>query len=312
MNTVANVLESGSPSSPTALTIGSFDGVHLGHRRLLDTLVEGAAQRGLLPAAMTLDPHPRQFFAPHNAPNILTSNGQKARQLAAAGIQTHFVLPFDAQVARMEPEAFVRDIVLDRCNARLLVVGHDFRFGRAAAGTHEYLRENAARFGLEVMQVEALVLGGQLVCSTFIRERILQGEVDSLREYLGRNYAVEGRVVSGRGMGAQIGYPTANIAPHNSAIPAHGVYAAETLVDGTAWPSAVNIGIAPTIRSEEVLIESHLLGYAGELAGKTVEVVFHRRLRPEKKFPSLDALTAAIAMDVEAVRAYFRGANSAR
>ncbi|MBW7865603.1 MAG: bifunctional riboflavin kinase/FAD synthetase [Candidatus Hydrogenedentes bacterium] len=312
MNTVANVLDSAPPPSPTALTIGSFDGVHLGHRRLLDALVEGASQRGLLPAAMTLDPHPRQFFAPHNAPNILTSNGQKARLLAAAGVQTHFVLPFDAQVARMEPECFVRDIVLGRCNARLLVVGHDFRFGRAAAGTHDYLQENADRFGLEVTQVEALVLGGQLVCSTFIRERILQGEVDALRAYLGRDYAIEGRVVSGRGMGAQIGYPTANIAPHNSAIPAHGVYAAETLVDGTAWPSAVNIGIAPTIRSEEVLIESHLLGYAGDLEGKTVEVVFHRRLRPEKKFPSLDALTAAIAADVEAVRAHFQGVNPAR
>ncbi len=312
MNTVANVLALDSPIAQTALTIGSFDGVHLGHRRLLDTLAKGAATRGLQPAVMTLDPHPRQFFAPHNAPNILTSNGQKARQLAAAGIQTHFILPFNAQVARMEPECFLRDIVLARCNTRLLVVGHDFRFGRDAAGTHEYLKENADRFGLEVMQVDALVLDGQLVCSTFIRERILQGEVDSLRKYLGRDYAIEGCVVSGRGMGVQIGYPTANIAPHNSAIPAHGVYAAETLVDGTAWPSAVNIGIAPTIRSEEVLIESHLLGYSGELAGKSVEVVFHRRLRPEKKFPSLDALIAAIAADVDAVRAYFQDANPAR
>ena len=306
MRIVENVLASDpGPGEDVALTIGSFDGVHLGHQSLLTRLGAEARRCGLGSAVMTLRPHPRQFFNPDNAPNILTSDAQKARLLEGLGVDTLFFLPFDATVANLDREVFLRDIVAGLCRAKRLVVGHDFRFGRGAAGTFEYLAETAPRFGVEVCQIEPLFAGGECVSSTIIRERILQGEVETVEAFLGRRYAIEGEVVRGRGIGRQLGFPTANVAPHNSAIPAHGVYAAEAVVDGTRWMAAVNIGIAPTVRQETVTVEAFLLDYSGDLVGKVIEVVFHRRMRPEKKYPSLDALIAAIAEDVAQVRAYF-------
>jgi riboflavin kinase/FMN adenylyltransferase len=159
---------------------------------------------------------------------------------------------------------------------------------------------------MEVCQIDPLFVGGQCVSSTIIRERILQGEMESVEGLLGRRYAIEGEVVTGRGIGNQLGFPTANVAPHNSAVPAHGVYAAETVVDGHPWMAAVNVGIAPTIRQEQMTIEAHLLDFHGNLVGRVIEIVFHKRLRPEKKFSSLDELIAAIAEDVAVVREHFR------
>ena len=305
MDTVADILSCAAHPRPTALTVGSFDGVHLGHRRLLETLVRAADARGLVPAVMTLDPHPRQLFAPGSAPNILTTAAQKNRLLAASGVGAHFTLPFTRETAAMDREAFVRDVVVRQCGARLLLVGHDFRFGRDAAGSFEYLREHAGTFGLEVARVDALILDGECVSSTLIRERVLQGAVEDAARCLGRPYALEGPVLAGRGIGRTLGFPTANLAPGNLAVPAHGVYIAETLVDGHTWPSAVNIGIAPTVRNEDALVETHLLGFTGDLIGKTVEIIFHRRLRPEQRFSSLEDLKAAIRRDLDTVHAHF-------
>ena len=305
MEIVENVLDHSPEPSGVVLTIGSFDGVHLGHRALLDRLVEEARQSGMPSAVMTLRPHPRQFFNPENAPNILTSDHQKARLLEAIGVDTLFFLPFNATIANLDRAAFLRDVVAGRCGTRKLVVGHDFRFGKGAQGTFEYLAENAPALGMEVSQIDPLFACGQCVSSTIIRERILQGEVESVEELLGRRYAIEGEVVSGRGIGNTLGFPTANVLPHNSAIPAHGVYAAEALVDGQCWMAAVNIGIAPTIRQDEVTIEAYLLDFHGDLVGKVIEIVFHKHLRPEKKFASLDALIVGIAEDVTRVREHF-------
>lgn len=305
MQIVENLLDHSPDPKAVVLTIGSFDGVHLGHRALLDRLVNKARQCSLPSAVMTLRPHPRQFFNPGNAPNILTNDHQKARLLEAVGVDTLFFLPFDASIASLDRAVFLKDIVVGRCRTRKLVVGHDFRFGKGAQGTFEYLAETAPGLGIEVSQIDPLFAGGQCVSSTIIRERVLQGEVESVEGLLGRRYAIEGEVLRGRGIGNQLGFPTANLAPHNSAIPAHGVYAAEAFVDGQRWMAAVNIGIAPTIRQEEVTIEAHLLDFQGDLVGKVIDVVFHKHLRPEKKYASLDTLITAIAEDVAAVRSYF-------
>ncbi len=308
MQIVENVLDHSPDPRGLVLTIGSFDGVHLGHRALLDRLVIEARGSGRLAGVMTLRPHPRQFFNPENAPNILTSDRQKARLLEEIGVDVLFFLPFNAAVAGLDRNAFLRDIVAGRCGARKLVVGHDFRFGRGARGTFEYLAETAPALGVAVCQIEPLFAGGQCVSSTIIRERILQGEMESVQALLGRRYAIEGEVVRGRGIGNRLGFPTANIMPHNSAMPAHGVYAAEVAVDGRRWMAAVNVGIAPTIRQEEMTVEAFLLDFHGDLVGKIIEVVFHKRLRPEKKFPSLEVLVDAIAADVASVRSHFAGA----
>lgn len=287
------------------LTIGSFDGVHLGHRRIIDQVVCEARATGGTAALMTLRPHPRQFFSPKSAPNMLTGDQKKEELLAAAGIDVLFVLPFNAETASLDRADFLRDIVAGRCGARRLIIGHDFNFGRGAKGNYEYLCEAAPALGIAVEQAEALILDGERVSSTLVRELVLQGDLERAERFLGRKYSVVGEVIHGREMGRKLGYPTANIKPHNNAVPANGIYVAEAFFGGERRLAAVNIGIAPTIRHEDIMIEAYLLDFNGDLYGRTLEVVLHTRLRPEKKFHSLDDLIAAIDNDVFEVRRYF-------
>lgn len=287
------------------LTIGSFDGVHLGHQRILNALLAEARACNGVAAVMTLRPHPREFFSPKNAPNILSDDCQKEALLAKLGVDLLFYLPFTADIAHMERQDFLETILLGRCHARHIIVGHDFAFGRGAEGNYEFLKAQAARLNFQVQEIPPLIIQGERVSSTLIREAILQGELDKAETFLGRRYAIAGEVISGRGMGVKLGFPTANVEPHNKTIPAHGVYVAEATVAGATYPAAVNIGIAPTIRHEDMMIEVHILDFDRRIVGERIEVTFHKRLRPEAKYESLDALIAAIQKDVDAVRAYF-------
>jgi riboflavin kinase/FMN adenylyltransferase len=288
------------------LTIGSFDGLHRGHQAIIERVTDSARLMGGPAALMTLHPHPRQLFNPAAAPNLLTAMAKKQELAEAMGIDLFFVLPFLPEVAALTPQAFLEEIILGRCHAKKLIVGHDFAFGKGAEGDYEYLRLAAPKHGLEVERVHAVYLQGERVSSTLVRERIIQGELDKVEELLGRKYSMIGEVVRGRGIGgSQLGYPTANIKPHNSAVPAHGVYIAEVLIDGQYFPSAVNIGIAPTILQEDVTIEAFILDFDQNIVGRAIEVIFHKRMRPEKKYNSLDDLIKAIDADVAHTRAYF-------
>ncbi len=287
------------------LTIGCFDGVHLGHRRILEALHEEADRIGGTPCAMTLEPHPRQFFSPENAPNILTDNPLKYRLLEEQGVEVLHVLPFDRAAASMAPEDFVTSILIERCRISALVVGHDFAFGYRAQGDYDYLADTAPQYGFSVRQIPPVIIGGQRVSSTLIRERVLQGEVEHIETFLGRRFNLMGVVQPGRGIGRILGFPTANLDIGPCVVPAHGVYAAEAIVNGTVYHAAINIGIAPTIRNEQALVEAHLLDFNDSITGEQMELIFHKRLRPEKKFSSRDDLIAAIAADVKAIKHYF-------
>lgn len=287
------------------LTIGSFDGVHAGHQVIIKNVVDLARRVGGTPAVLTMEPHPREFFSPDRAPNLLTSLEKKIQLLAELGIEVVYVLPFDEATAAIPAEKFIDDILEKRCHAIAVIVGHDCRFGQGAKGDFQLLEREGAEHGFTVQQVAPVMLDAERVSSTLCRERVLQGDLEGIETLLGRKYSITGTVETGRGRGHELGFPTANIRPHHSAVPAQGVYVAEAIVDGTTHPAAVNIGIAPTIRHEDVTIEAHLLDYTGELVGKEVEIVFHKRLRSEKKFPTLDALKKQIQADVEAARAYF-------
>lgn len=306
MRVIEDVRNCAEEFGDVVLTIGSFDGFHLGHQKIFSDVLEEARAIGGVPAVMTLEPHPRQYFSPDNAPNILTPLVQKQRLLAEAGAEVFFVLPFNGEVAQMSPRDFLEEIVLGRCGARALIVGHDFAFGRGASGNYAWLEEAAPPLGLAVRETPPLIVQGERVSSTLIRERVLQGDMEGAASFLGRKYAIPGEVVRGRGIGgAKLGYPTANVKPLNSAAPAHGVYAGEVRLGNQSHVSAINIGIAPTIRHEDVTIEAFILDFSGDIVGESIEVVFHKRLRPEKKFTSHDALIAAIDADVAAVRAHF-------
>ncbi|HNR35617.1 MAG TPA: bifunctional riboflavin kinase/FAD synthetase [Candidatus Hydrogenedentes bacterium] len=288
------------------LTIGSFDGVHKGHRRVLAEVVSRARTQNGTAAVLTVCPHPREFFSPTHAPNLLTNNRKKYELLAEAGIDVVFVLHFDETLASMDREVFVARIIHGLCRAREVIVGHDFAFGRDATGNYAYLAETGPAYGFTTCEIPPLMIDGERVSSTAIRERVLEGDLDEAEALLGRKYSVTGEVVTGRGIGRTLGFPTANVKPLHTAIPAQGVYAAEVLVDGRRHPAAVNVGVAPTIRQDETVIEAFLLNFEGDLHGKPIEIVFHKRIRPEKKFASHDELIAAIQRDVQTIDAFFR------
>ncbi len=285
-----------------ALTVGCFDGVHLGHQEIIRALCEEARIVGGVPAVMVIEPNPRLFFAPEHSPNILTDLPYKKRLLEALGVEVLYVLPFDRQTASMSPADFVDAILVKQCGVKAVVVGHDFAFGHRAQGNYDYLKTAAARYGFRARQVDPLIVEGERVSSTLIRERVVQGEVEDIELYLGRKYTLCGTVMPGRGIGRTLGFPTANLDIGQCCVPAHGVYATEAVVDGRRHKAAVNIGIAPTIRGSLRLVEAHLLDFDGDLTGKALDIVFHKHLRPEKKFASREELTTAIARDVETVR----------
>jgi riboflavin kinase/FMN adenylyltransferase len=306
MRVVENILEETLTDISPVVTIGSFDGIHLGHRRILDVLQEKTGHRGGSSVVVTMRPHPRVLFSPEYAANLLTPDEKKIALLREAGMDVVAFLPFTREVAEMPRQAFVEQVLVARCRAKCVVVGHDFRFGCDAAGDYEYLCAAGEQYGFSTVQVPPLHIDGERVSSTSIRERILHGDLDKVERYLGRPYSLCGKVGSGRGVGVQLGFPTANIHPLNSVIPPHGVYAAEVVIEGAERHcAAVNIGIAPTIRDEDITVEAFLLNFTGDLRNRDVEIVLHKRMRPERKFASREELMAAIAQDVAGVAAFF-------
>jgi riboflavin kinase/FMN adenylyltransferase len=307
MRVVENIWDWHGAFPNLVLTVGSFDGVHVGHRRILSMVTESALKAGGTSGVMTFRPHPREFFAPSSPPNLLTPDAKKSGLIEEAGIEVLFVLPFDARAANMGRQEFVAEVVHGRCGAVQVVVGHDFRFGRDALGDYHYLKQMGPRLGFDVVQAPPLYIEGERVSSTAIRESLLQGDLEKARLFLGRPYSIVGEVIQGRGIGHELGFPTANIAPYHTAVPAQGVYAAGVNFGNQTFPAAVNIGIAPTVRQEAMLIEAHVLDFSDDLRGRQIEVVFHKRLRPERRFASRGELAAAIGEDVAAVRNYFSG-----
>lgn len=306
MDVIHDIRAAATNFANVVLTVGSFDGIHLGHRLILDRVTAIAGRTGGTPAVLTMKPHPREFFSPQHAPNLLTGDAKKAELLRDAGISVLFILPFDRRTADTEPEDFVAHWLVGHCRAKTVVVGHDCRFGKGARGDIAMLRTLGDKYGYTIEEVPPLIIGAERVSSTLVRERVLEGDLAEVEKLLGRKYSITGMVVRGRGIGVTIGFPTANVKPHHSAVPAQGVYIAEALVDGTCHAAAVNIGIAPTIRNEDLTIEAHLLDFSGDLVGKDIEIVFHRRVRPEMKFRSREELQEQINRDVSSVRAHFR------
>lgn len=306
MHIIDNVHTNEKRFPNVVLTVGSFDGVHKGHQRIIQQLVDRAKEiiNGT-PALLTMNPHPREFFSPNNVPNLLTSFDKKMSLLEEAGIEVVYIMPFNAETAAIEPERFIHDVLVGRCHVKSLIVGHDCRFGKHAQGDFALLESFANESGYDVQEIQPVLIEAERVSSTLVRERILAGDLPSVENLLGRPYSISGQVTTGRGIGRTIGFPTANIRPYHTAIPAQGVYIAESIINGEHFPSAVNIGIAPTIRNEDITIETHILDFEADLHGKDIEVLFHQRLRPERKFPNKAALVEQIEQDISTVRSFF-------
>ena len=291
---------------PCALTIGNFDGVHRGHRAVLEQL--RAVADGLPTTLMTFEPHPREFFHPANAPLRITGLAEKLTRLAGAGVDRVVVVRFDARFAALGADVFVDDIIARRLRARCVVVGDDFRFGHRSAGDFELLRSGGARLGFAVRRRETVMAAGERISSSRIRQCLAEGDLDGATALLGAPYCIQGRVVQGRRLGRTLGFPTANIRLDGARPPISGVFAVRVMRPCalTALPGVANVGRRPTVSdagAAALQLEVHLFDQALDLYGERLRVELVARLRAERKFASLDALREQIARDAAAARA---------
>lgn len=297
------------PFRRAIVTIGNFDGIHLGHRAILRTVVGRAKDLDGEAVVYTFDPHPRKVLRPESAPGLLTTLDQKLELLAEAGVDAVVVEPFTLEFARTPAEDFIRRRLYERLRPVEVYVGYDFHFGRDREGSMRLLTEMGPRLGFAVTIIPEVTVDEGDVNSTRIRQLLADGEPERAARMLGRPFTVRGRVVRGDERGHTIGFPTANLAPENEVLPAPGVYAGvvRMLDDGDPPKGAVvhavtNVGRRPTFQGEEIRAEAHLIGWDGNLYDRRIEISFVTRLRNEQKFESVDALKRQIEKDVAEAR----------
>jgi len=291
---------------PTVVTLGVFDGLHLGHQLIMSTVVMRARTAGAVPTVITFDPHPRAVLHPESAPPLLQTFDQKIEAFGVLGIQQTIVVRFTKDFATIRAEDFLRDVVMDRLHAKEVYLGRGFAFGYKRAGNIELLKRVGGELGFVAGEVPEVKLRGCRVSSSKIRQLLAAGQVNLARRMLGRPYGVEGRVERGSERGHKLGFPTANLHPHNRVIPRNGVYVTGTLIDGQWRRSVTNVGLRPTFAdAKEPSVETYVLNWNGDLYGDVVRVRFLYRLRDEKKFSSIDELKTQIARDVNRATGYF-------
>jgi riboflavin kinase/FMN adenylyltransferase len=294
------------PDRPSVVTVGFFDGVHLGHQEVIRRTVEAAKERDARSVAVTFDRHPREVLTPGEEPRLLTTVERKAELIAACGIDVLVVLEFTQRFSEVSGEDFIRDVLVGGLHAVHARVGANFRFGHRAAGTVATLREVGEPHGMTADEVGLFAIDGRVVSSSSIREALAAGDLAWPRTGLGRRFAVDGEVVAGAGRGKDLGYPTANLRTWpRLLLPGQGIYAGVAeLEDGGRYVAAIDVGTNPTFGTEPLHVEAFLLDFPDdELRGDTLTVEFWERLRDEVKFDSVDDLVAAIAEDVERTRA---------
>jgi riboflavin kinase / FMN adenylyltransferase len=303
-----NLSEIPGDFGPCAITVGNFDGVHLGHHEILRRVIAIAREEGWKSAALTFDPHPTKLVAPAEAPHLLTTPDQRARIMEQFGIDEVLILPFTHKIAMLSPEAFVRELLVDKLEARAVVVGDNFRFGHRAAGDVTTLEELGSKYSFETEIVEAVVWRHHVISSTAIRRFIAGGEVSLACRMLGHPYALAGEVVHGAGRGAKQTVPTLNLETKAEVLPNVGVYITRTsdLDSAREWPSITNVGYNPTFDGHQLSIETYLLSSLHGPSPERISVEFLRWVREERKFESPEALKSQILRDVERAQIYFR------
>jgi riboflavin kinase / FMN adenylyltransferase len=291
------------PDAPAAaIALGVFDGVHLAHRAILASGVARARASGLLALACTFDPHPAQVLHPESAPVPISTPRERLELIAQTGVDATVVLAFTSELAAVEAEAFVKDVLVERLRARDVVVGYNHRFGRGARGDARLLQALAERLGFRAHVVPPLMVDGVPVSSTEIRAALRAGDLERATRYLGRLYTIIGEVIRGAGRGRALGFPTANLQPDRELLVPPGVYAGRVEVKGHSHRAVVNIGVRPTFGESTLVVEAHLLEFSGSLHGQLVRLGFVSRLREERKFSGLEALRAQIGLDIATAR----------
>jgi riboflavin kinase/FMN adenylyltransferase len=287
----------------TVVTVGFFDGVHVGHHQVLSTTVAAARDRGLPSVAVTFDRHPREVITPGREPRLLTTVERKAALIEATGVDVLLVLEFTEAFSRWPAERFMAEVLRDGLRAEHCVMGASFTFGHRALGNVDLLIADGGRYGYTAERVELLALDGRTVSSSSIREALAAGDLEWPRRALGRRFVLDGTVVGGAGRGHGLGYPTANLRTWpRLLLPGQGIYAGRVGVNGASHVAAIDVGTNPTFGTEPLHVESFLLDFDGDLLGREMSVEFWAYLRPEVRFDSPDELVAAMDEDVRRTR----------
>lgn len=296
---------------PTVLSLGVFDGLHLGHQLIMRRVVERARAVGAVPTVITFDPHPRAVLHPESSPPLLQTFDQKIEGFGVLGIEQTIVVRFTREFSMIPAADFLRDVVKDRLHAVEVYLGKGFAFGHNREGNIELLKRVGEELGFVADEVPEVQLRGQRVSSSKIRQLLARGQVNIARQMLGRPYGVEGRVERGVERGHQLGFPTANLHPQNRVIPRNGVYVTGTLIDGQWRRSVTNIGLRPTFgEATEPSVETYVMNWEGDLYGDVIRVRFLHRLRDEQKFGSIEELKSQIERDVRRASSYFERAGT--
>ncbi len=292
-----------APLTASVVTLGTFDGVHLGHRRLVGRAVEEARARGLPAVAYTFDPHPAKLLAPHAAPPLLATTAERVERLLELGVDLVVLEPFDRAFADLEADTWVARDLVGALHPVHVVVGFNFSYGRGRGGDPAHLVASGARHGFGVEVIDAIEAAGGVVSSTRIRGLLRSGAVQEAAQLLGLAYALSGVVIGGDRRGRTIGFPTANLEVEQELLPAHGVYATRASIDGgPPRPAVTNVGVRPTFDGSAPRVETHLLDFEGDLYGRRLRVELVAHLRPERRFEGLDALVRQIALDAAEAR----------
>ena len=288
------------------LALGNFDGLHRGHRKILDRLQRVAAERRATSVVMTFDPHPPRVVRPDKAPPLLMTKAQKLEGLAQAGVDGAAIVRFTHELSQWEPETFVRQVLVEWMHVSEVWVGANFLFGHDRTGNFSLLRMLGARYGFKAEKIDPVRYKDFVVSSTRVRRLVSEARVDEAAALLGHPYIIDGVVVRGDQRGRTIGFPTANLCTENELVPPHGVYATNAILDGIVMPSVTNIGTRPTVdASGRTSIETHIFDLDRDLYGAPVRLAFVQRLRDERVFESLDVLKSQIAADCARARVLF-------
>lgn len=298
--------ENANISRPTVLTLGVFDGLHLGHQQIMRTVVDRAEKVGAIPTAITFDPHPRAVLYPESSPPLLQTLDQRLAAFEFLGIQQAIVIRFNKDFASQDAEFFLRQMISERLQAVEVFLGKGFEFGKDRGGNIELLRRMSRELGFFADEVPEVRLRGKRVSSSGVRQALFDGRTNLARRMLGRPYGVEGQIEHGSSRGHEIGFPTANLKPQNRVIPRLGVYVTATLIKDTWRRSITNIGVRPTFgKDSEPSIETFIFEYDGDLYGDVLRVRFLHRLRDERKFSGMEQLKAQIETDARRALKFF-------
>lgn len=288
--------------SGSIITLGNFDGLHLGHQELIRKIILRAKETGGLSMVVTFRPHPLKILAPEKCPPLISIYEEKIQLLEKLGIDVLVKIPFTLDFSAMEPRDFVKDILVDLLGAKEIFVGYNYRFGKGRKGNIQMLRDLGRELGFIVREVEQVSLNGEVISSTRIRQLLINGEVEHAAKLLGRPYALCGIVVKGDGRGRGLGFPTANIVSKHSIIPSNGVYAVRLFVRDKFYNGIVNIGMRPTFDAKSLAIEVHIFDFDEDIYGEELTVYFAGKIREERKFGNAEALVNQINADINSAK----------